>query len=89
MAADPEAGTFAVIERGRDLPSERLMVVAENDEVFQIRGPLGSPCRFDADGKVVRVAEDMGVPSLLWRARGYRDAGAYVIVISVLNRAPG
>lgn len=81
VAADPATGAFSVVERGRDLPTERLMVLSENDEVFQIRGPLGSPCRFDADGKVVLVAEDLGVASLLWRASEYRAAGAYVIVI--------
>lgn len=81
VAADSAAGTFTVVERGRDLPSERLMVLAPGDEVFQIRGPLGSPCKFDADGKVVLVGEDLGVPSLLWRARGFKEKGAYVIAI--------
>ncbi len=78
---DPEAGTFTVVEQGRDLPSERLMVLAQGDEVFQVRGPLGSPCRTDADGKVVLLGEDLGVASLLWRAHEYKRRGAYVIVI--------
>ncbi len=80
-AADAGAGTFAVVEQGRDLPSERLMVLSENDQVFQIRGPLGSASRQDAEGKVVLVGEDLGVASLLWRAREFRNAGAYVIII--------
>ncbi|HEX5130901.1 MAG TPA: hypothetical protein VFX92_00290 [Candidatus Krumholzibacteria bacterium] len=80
-AVDPGAGTFTVVEQGRDLPSEQLMVLAQGDEVFQVRGPLGSPCTFDADGKVVLMGEDLGVASLLWRAREIKRAGAYVIVI--------
>lgn len=81
VAADAAAGTFTVVEQGRDLPSERLMVLGTGDEVFQMRGPLGSPCKFDADGKVVLVGEDLGVASLLWRARAYKEKGAYVIAI--------
>lgn len=81
VGADPEAGTFTVVEQGRDLPTEQLMVLAPGEEVFQIRGPLGSACDFDADGKVVLLGEDLGVASLLWRAREHRAAGAYVIVI--------
>jgi len=79
--ADKSAGTFSVVEQGRDLPSEQLMVLNVGEEVFQIRGPLGGGCEFDADGKVVLMGEDMGVASLLWRAQEYRAAGAYVIVI--------
>jgi len=78
---DPEAGTFTVVEQGRDLPSEQLTVLAQGEEVFQIRGPLGVACDFDADGKIVLMGEDLGVASLLWRAKEYRAAGAYVIVI--------
>jgi NAD(P)H-flavin reductase len=81
VAADRGAGTFAVVEQGRDLPTERLMILDVGEEVFQIRGPLGSPCRIDSDGKVVLVAEDMGVASLLWRARVFKEHGAYVIVV--------
>jgi ferredoxin--NADP+ reductase len=79
--ADAEAGTFTIVEQGRDLPTEQLMVLAEGEEVFQIRGPLGNACDCGADGKVVLMGEDLGVASLLWRAREFRAAGAYVIVI--------
>jgi ferredoxin--NADP+ reductase len=79
--ADAEAGTFSVIEQGRDLPTEQLMVLNPGDEVFQIRGPLGVACDFDTDGKVVLMGEDLGVASLLWRAREHRRTGAYIIVI--------
>jgi len=78
---DKDAGTFTIVEQGRDLPTEQLMVLAEGEEVFQIRGPLGGACEFDADGKVVLIGEDLGVASLLWRAQEFRAAGAYVIVI--------
>jgi ferredoxin/flavodoxin---NADP+ reductase len=78
---DREAGTFAVVEQARDLPTERLMMLAQGEEVFQIRGPLGAPCRVDSDGKVVLVAEELGVASLLWRARAFKDHGAHVIVV--------
>jgi NAD(P)H-flavin reductase len=66
---DPAAGTFTVVEQGRDLPTEQLMVLGEGEEVFQVRGPLGNACEFDSDGKVVLMGEDLGVASLLWRAR--------------------
>jgi ferredoxin--NADP+ reductase len=79
--ADAEAGTFSIVEQGRDLPTEQLMVLTPGEEVFQIRGPLGASCDFDTDGKVVLVGEDIGVASLLWRAQKHRAAGAYVIVI--------
>lgn len=78
---DPEAGTFTVVEQGRDLPTEQLMLLNAGEEVFQVRGPLGVACDFDADGKVVLMGEDLGAASLLWRAKEYRAAGAYVIVI--------
>jgi len=78
---DQPAGTFTIVEQGRDLPTEQLMVLTPGEEVFQIRGPLGGACEFDADGKVVLLGEDLGVASLLWRAREYRAKGAYVIVI--------
>lgn len=81
IAVDREAGTFAVVEQGRDLPSEQLMIMNAGEEMFQIRGPLGSPCRIDSDGKVVLVGEDLGVASLLWRARVFKEHGAYVIVV--------
>jgi len=81
VATDPAAGTFTVVEQGRDLPTERLMVLAQGDELFQVRGPLGSPCKIDADGKVVLVGEDLGVASLLWRARAFKESGAHVIAI--------
>jgi ferredoxin/flavodoxin---NADP+ reductase len=81
ISVDREAGTLTVVEQGRDLPTEQLMVLGENDEVFQIRGPLGSPCRIDSDGKVVLIGEELGVASLLWRARAFKENGAYVIVV--------
>jgi NAD(P)H-flavin reductase len=81
VGVDSAAGTFSVVEQGRDLPSERLMVLDPGEEVFQVRGPLGTACKFDADGKVVLVGEDLGVASLLWRARGFKEKGAYVIAI--------
>jgi NAD(P)H-flavin reductase len=80
-AVDREEGTFAVVEQGRDLPTEQLMILDVGEEVFQIRGPLGSPCRIDSDGKVVLVGEDLGIASLLWRARVFKEHGAYVIVV--------
>jgi NAD(P)H-flavin reductase len=81
VGVDPAAGTFTIVEQGRDLPSERLMVLNQGDEVFQVRGPLGSPCRFDVEGKVVLMGEDLGVASLLWRAKEYKQKGAHVIVV--------
>jgi ferredoxin--NADP+ reductase len=78
---DREAGTFAVVEQARDLPTERLMLLAEGEDVFQIRGPVGGPCRIDADGKVVLVAEEIGAGSLLWRARAFKAHGAHVIAV--------
>ena len=80
-AVDREAGTFVVVEEARDLPTERFMLLAQGEDVFQIRGPLGAPCRIDSDGKVVLVAEDLGVASLLWRARAFKEHGAHVIVV--------
>jgi ferredoxin--NADP+ reductase len=79
--ADKDAGTFSIVEQGRDLPTEQLMVLGVGEEVFQIRGPLGGASEFDVDGKVVLLGEDLGVASLLWRAREHRARGAYVIVI--------
>jgi NAD(P)H-flavin reductase len=78
---DADAGTFTIVDQGRDLPTEQLMVLGTGEEVFQIRGPLGAACEFDVDGKVVLMGEDLGVASLLWRAQEHRAAGAYVIVI--------
>ena len=81
VSVDREAGTFAVVEQARDLASERLMLLGEGEEVFQIRGPLGSSARIDADGKVVLVGEDLGIASLLWRAQAFKERGAHVIAV--------
>jgi ferredoxin--NADP+ reductase len=81
VSADREGGTFAVIEQTRDLPTEQFALLSQGEEVFQIRGPLGSPSRIDADGKVVLVAEGLGAASLLWRARAFKLNGAHVIVV--------
>jgi ferredoxin/flavodoxin---NADP+ reductase len=80
-AVDREAGTFAVVEQARDQPTEQFMLLSQGEDVFQIRGPLGAPCRIDSDGKVVLVGEDLGVASLLWRARAFKEHGAHVIVV--------
>lgn len=76
---DRDAGTLTVVERARDLSSEQLMMLREGDEVFQIRGPLGSACVIDAASKVALAAEGLGVASLLPRARAYKAGGAYTI----------
>ena len=81
VSVDREAGTFAVVEQARDLKTEQLMMLSEGEEVFQIRGPLGSSARIDADGKVVLVGEDLGIASLLWRAQAFKEHGAHVIVV--------
>jgi ferredoxin--NADP+ reductase len=77
--ADATAGTITVVARAQDLPSEQLMMLREGDEIFQIRGPLGMACTIDSASKVALAAEDLGVASLLWRARAYKEGGAYVI----------
>jgi ferredoxin--NADP+ reductase len=79
VGIDREAGTISVVERAQDLPSEQLMMLREGDEVFQARGPLGAPCRIDDVSKVVLAAEDLGVASLLQRARAYKERDAYTI----------
>jgi ferredoxin--NADP+ reductase len=79
--ADPERGTITIVNRAQDLPSEQLMMLAEGDEVFQVRGPFGSACTFDTPAKVALAAEGLGVATLLWRARRYRENGAYTICV--------
>jgi ferredoxin--NADP+ reductase len=79
--ADPEKGTITVVDRALDLPRERLMMLHKGDEIFQVRGPLGTPVTRDAASKVVIVGEGLGVASLLWRARKYRREGVYTIAI--------
>lgn len=84
---DADAGTITIVEQARDLPSEQLMMLQEGDEVFQIRGPLGGACDIGEKNKVVLVGEDLGVASLLLRARAYRNSGAYTIcVLGFANR---
>ena len=79
--ADADAGTFTVIDIARDLPSEQLMMLQKDDEVFQVRGPLGTAIAGDSPARVLLVGEDLGIASLLWRARLYREAGAYTICV--------
>jgi NAD(P)H-flavin reductase len=79
--ANRDAGTITIVELARDLPSEQLMMLQEGDDIFQVRGPLGSPCRIDDINKVALAGEDMGVASLLWRAQAYKDTGAYTICV--------
>jgi ferredoxin--NADP+ reductase len=74
-----DAGTITVVQRAQDLPSEQLMMRREGDEVFQIRGPLGSACTIDDVGKVALAAEGLGVASLLSRAAAYKERGVYTI----------
>jgi NAD(P)H-flavin reductase len=78
---DRERGTITVAFKGQDLPSLQLSLLQEGDELFQIRGPLGGACSFGEFGKVVVVAEDLGVASLLPRTMEYKKRGAYTIGI--------
>ncbi len=81
ILTDADAGTITIVERARDLPTEQLMMLAEGDAVFQVRGPLGASAPVDELAKVVLAGEELGVASLLWRARRWRERGAYVIAI--------
>jgi NAD(P)H-flavin reductase len=78
---DREAGTITVVFKAQDLPSLQLSMTSEGDELFQVRGPLGGACSFGEAAKVVLVAEDLGVASLLPRASEYKNRGAYTIGI--------
>jgi NAD(P)H-flavin reductase len=78
---DRNLGTVSVVHRAQDLPSVQFSMLVEGDEVFEVRGPLGSPCTFPDVGKVVLAAEDLGVASLFCRARTFRERGAYTICI--------
>jgi ferredoxin--NADP+ reductase len=78
---DREKGTITVVHKALDPPSERLMILGEGDEVFHISGPLGAACKIDELGKVVLVAEDLGVASLYCRARTYKEKGSYTICV--------
>lgn len=78
---DSEKGTISIVHKPQDLPSLRLSMLQEGDELFQVRGPLGGTCVFDDSAKVVLAAEDLGAASLYLRAREYRDRGAYVICV--------
>jgi len=78
---DQENGTITVMEQARDLSSEQLMMLSEGDEVFKIKGPLGGVCEFDIRNKVLLVAENLGVASLLSRARAFKQKGVYTICI--------
>jgi len=79
--ADREHNTITVVERAHDLPSEQLMMVGQGDELFQVRGPLGTPCAAVQSSKALLAADGLGVASLLWRARMYREAGAHTICV--------
>lgn len=79
--ADPEKGTFVVVHRGLDRPSEQLMLMQEGDEVFQVRGPLGAGCEIHDVSKIVLIAEDLGVASLYPRLREYKAKDCYTIVV--------
>jgi NAD(P)H-flavin reductase len=76
-----DRGTITIVHRAQDLPSLQLSMLGEGDAVFQVRGPLGGACSFDAFGKVAVVAEDLGAASLLLRAKEYKERGAYTIGI--------
>jgi ferredoxin--NADP+ reductase len=78
---DGERGTITVVHKAQDLPSLQLSMLAEGDEVFQIRGPLGGACAFGDASKVAMAAEDLGVASMYLRAKAYKQNGAYTICV--------
>lgn len=78
---DRQSGTITVAFTAQDTPSLQLSMLREGDDLFQIRGPLGVACTFGRYSKVVAVGQDLGVASLLPRAREYRNRGAYTIGI--------
>lgn len=78
---DADKGTITIVNRALDLPDEQLMMLGENDEIFQVRGPLGATVSIDSTAKIVLVAQGLGVASLLWRARSYHDRGSHTICV--------
>lgn len=74
---DRDAGTITFVTRTRSNGNE-----AATPEAIDVEGPIGSPPRLDPAGKVVFIAEGLGVAAILPRLRHYRDQGCYTIVIA-------
>ncbi len=80
-ATDVEKGTFTIVQRAHDLASEQLNMLNEGDEVFQIRGPLGSAGEFPQRNKALLIAQDIGVASLRSRAAEFQKKGTHTICV--------
>ena len=80
-AYDRDRGTLTVVHDANDPAGGRLQRLAQDEEVFDVRGPLGEACRIDELGKAVFAAEDLGVASLYIRAKGHKDRGTYTICV--------
>ena len=85
---DRDKGTITlVIQAVGKTTREMQRVCQEGSEIFGMVGPMGVPSHIGGAGKVICVGGGLGVAPIFPQARGFKEAGAYVIgVVGFRNR---
>jgi NAD(P)H-flavin reductase len=85
---DRDKGTITlVVQAVGKTTREMQRVCREGSEIFGMVGPMGMPSHIGAAKKVICVGGGLGVAPIYPQARGFKEAGAYVIgVVGFRNR---
>ncbi|HUS55996.1 MAG TPA: sulfide/dihydroorotate dehydrogenase-like FAD/NAD-binding protein [Thermohalobaculum sp.] len=77
---DRDKGTITlVVQAVGKTTREMQRVCREGSEIFGMVGPMGMPSHIGAAKKVICVGGGLGVAPIYPQARGFKEAGAYVI----------
>ena len=85
---DRDKGTITlVIQAVGKTTREMQRICREGSEIFGMVGPMGVPSHLGEAKKVICVGGGLGVAPIFPQARGFKEAGAYVIgVVGFRNR---
>jgi len=85
---DRDKGTITlVVQAVGKTTREMQRVCREGSEIFGMVGPMGMPSHLGEATKVICVGGGLGVAPIYPQARGFKEAGAYVIgVVGFRNR---
>jgi sulfide dehydrogenase subunit beta len=79
---DREAGTITLVVQAVGKSTKEMQQTCRvGSSLYAVVGPMGLPSLLDAKKKVVCVGGGLGVAPIFPQARGFKEAGAYVIGI--------
>ncbi len=79
---DREAGTITLVVQAVGKTTREMQATCyAGSTLYAMVGPMGEPSHLSGKGRVVCVGGGLGVAPVYPQARGFREAGAYVIAI--------